>query len=367
MALTKVSTGVVDMSGNTGGLVISQGITAQQTTCNAAKLGAIRENTTTNKVEVCTNNSGTPAWKTLKEAPAPLALTVDYLLVAGGGGGGGSRWNSGGASGGGGGAGEYLYTQAVSLSAGIAYSVTVGDGGVASQSVSPYAAGQGGDSVFDTITVNGGGRGGSGNGIPYGTETQGGIGGSGGGGAAAPSSYTPEAGGISSKTGGGQGTAGGAFTSRNTRWGSGGGGGALTSGSDGTSSTGGNGGNGRSNTITGTNTTYAGGGGGGTFNGGSTYAGPGGTGGGGSATAINGGNATNNTGGGAGGGSYGSSTYGEGGIGGSGVVILKYPDVYQITFTAGANPAFQSGNSAVGTDTVTTIIAGSGTITFSLI
>ena len=35
MALTKVSTGVVDMSGNTGGLVIAKGTTAQQPTCDA--------------------------------------------------------------------------------------------------------------------------------------------------------------------------------------------------------------------------------------------------------------------------------------------------------------------------------------------
>ena len=50
MALTKVSTGVVDMSGNTGGLVIAKGTTAQQPTCNPPttnNLGSIRENTQT--------------------------------------------------------------------------------------------------------------------------------------------------------------------------------------------------------------------------------------------------------------------------------------------------------------------------------
>ena len=41
MALTKVSTGVVDMSGNTGGLVIAKGTTAQQPTCDASILGSI--------------------------------------------------------------------------------------------------------------------------------------------------------------------------------------------------------------------------------------------------------------------------------------------------------------------------------------
>ena len=355
MALTKVSTGVVDMSGSTGALEIAKGAT----TAVAAPLGTLRANTTTNKMEVYAS----AGWRILKEGGnAIIPLTVDYLLVAGGGGGGGSAWTTGGASGGGGGAGEYLYTQAVSLSAGTTYSVTVGDGGVASGYGA--AAGQGLDSVFNAITVNGGGRGGSANGEPT-SQSVGGFGGSGGGGATFGSTSFVS-GGTSSKTGGGYGTAGGAFTSRNTRWGSGGGGGALTSGSNGTSSTGGDGGNGRSNTITGTNTTYAGGGGGGTFNGGSAYAGSGGTGGGGSASSTTGGNGVNNKGGGGGGGSYGSSSHNGGGAGGSGVVILKYPNSYQINFTAGASPAFGSGNANVGTDTVTTIIAGSGTITFSL-
>ena len=41
MALTKVSTGVVDMSGNTGGLVIAKGTTdSEQPTCNASILGS---------------------------------------------------------------------------------------------------------------------------------------------------------------------------------------------------------------------------------------------------------------------------------------------------------------------------------------
>ena len=100
MALTKVSTGVVDMSQDTGGLIIAKGTTAQQPTCTAANLGSIRENTDENKVEVCTANSGTPAWQFLEEAgPSFIPLTVDYLVVAGGGGGGnfdagggGARW-----------------------------------------------------------------------------------------------------------------------------------------------------------------------------------------------------------------------------------------------------------------------------------
>jgi hypothetical protein len=38
MALTKVSTGVVDMSQDTGGLVIAKGTTTQQPTCDASIL-----------------------------------------------------------------------------------------------------------------------------------------------------------------------------------------------------------------------------------------------------------------------------------------------------------------------------------------
>ena len=78
MALTKVSTGVVDMSGNTGGLVIAKGTGTdvssggERPTCNATILGSIRENTTENKVEVCTANSGTPAWQLLEEVGPTL-------------------------------------------------------------------------------------------------------------------------------------------------------------------------------------------------------------------------------------------------------------------------------------------------------
>ena len=64
MALTKVSTGVVDMSQDTGGLIIAKGTTAQQLTCTAANLGSIRENTDENKVEVCTSTG----WQFLEEA-----------------------------------------------------------------------------------------------------------------------------------------------------------------------------------------------------------------------------------------------------------------------------------------------------------
>ena len=75
MALTKVSTGVVDMSASTGGLIIAKGTTAQQQTCTAANLGSIRENTDENKVEVCTADGGTPAWRFLEEV-GPTAVQI---------------------------------------------------------------------------------------------------------------------------------------------------------------------------------------------------------------------------------------------------------------------------------------------------
>ncbi len=131
MALTKVSTGVVDMSGNTGGLVIAKGNgTNEQPTCNPPttnNLGSIRENTDSgvNKVEVCTSTG----WQFLEEAgPTFVPLTVDYLVVAGGG---GSAYGAGGAGG-------YLTNiggTSIVLEKAITYTVTVGDGGVGSEGV----------------------------------------------------------------------------------------------------------------------------------------------------------------------------------------------------------------------------------------
>ena len=102
MATTKVTTDVIDMSGNTGGLVWAKGATGDQPAVVDSTAGDMRENTTTGKTEVF---NGT-AWRNLKEAPPPN-LTVDYLIVAGGG--------AGGAWGGGGGAGGELEVGAAKL------------------------------------------------------------------------------------------------------------------------------------------------------------------------------------------------------------------------------------------------------------
>jgi hypothetical protein len=71
MAITKVSTAVVDMSGNTGGLVIAKGNDSERPL--PANIGMIRENTETtpSKLEVYDSTG----WRTLQAATA--AITVE--------------------------------------------------------------------------------------------------------------------------------------------------------------------------------------------------------------------------------------------------------------------------------------------------
>ena len=75
--------------------------------------------------------------------------TVNVLVVAGGGGGGAYFA-------GGGGAGGIVNDTAHTITSGTAYTVTVGAGGSGSSS---GAGSKGSDSVFHTITANGGGFG----------------------------------------------------------------------------------------------------------------------------------------------------------------------------------------------------------------
>ena len=297
MATTKLSTDVIDLSGNTEALTIPSG----------------------------TTNS---------------TLDVEYLVVAGGGGGG---W-----VGGGGGAGGLL-TGTASFSSNA--TVTIGSGGLASTnggsagSPTGNIGGNGSNSTFDSIVATGGGGGGS---HP---TTAAASGGSGGG---APSSGNSSSGASASPSG--QGNAGGNNSNSSPGYGAGGGGGAGAVGAAGTSTTGGNGGVGLQSNITGTNTYYAGGGGGavqdGVNNPPTNVAGTGGLGGG--ANGSNNGavvptSATPNTGGGGGGGGTskngtGNWIYGNGSNGGSGTVILKYPTVNTLTVGSGLY-----GNYATGT------------------
>ena len=171
MATTKVTTDVIDMSGNAGGLTWVKGTTAQRPArCTHRRP---RENTETKRTEVYTDETGTAEWRNLKEAG--VSINVEYLVVAGGGGGGAAS----GGGGGGGGAGGLLTNfggTAFTASTGTAYDIKVGIPGTGATS-SATAGTNGGNSEFTSSYVAVGGGGGSGFGV------SGSIGGSGGGGA----------------------------------------------------------------------------------------------------------------------------------------------------------------------------------------
>ena len=258
------------------------------------------------------------------EPPAP-DLTVYSLVVAGGGGGGVCLGST--AGGGGGGAGglrtSYGSTSgggsdaeaSLSLFTATNYTVTVGAGG-AGKSGDNIPGSKGSDSDFATINSDGGGGGG-------GNTIEGQSGGSGGGGM--------ESNGVGRSGTSGEGYAGGDGTETGDR--GGGGGGASSAGSGAT------GGSGLSVSITGSAVTYASGGN--AIAGGSNPSG----------------NAASNTGnGGISGGSYSQS-------GGSGIVVVRYPDYYDITVGSGLITGTL--NTSVGADEkYTTFTAGTGTITF---
>lgn len=326
---TVVASGVVGSSA-TGALTMPSGTTAERP--GTPVTGMVRYNTSLSVVEYYNGS----AWaKVTATIPNPTP-TVEYLVVAGGGGGGSSPSGDGG---GGGGAGGYRTATGLSVSSGSAITVTVGGGGAAG--TSSAIGGNGGNSVFSSITSTGGGAGGRGT-----TSSQSGVAGGSGGGSGFGT--TGIAGGAASPSG--QGNAGGAST---TAYGGGGGGGASAAGSNGATN-GGNGGNGTASSISGSSVTYAGGGGGGCYIG---TGGSAGTGGGGAGKAQAGGagdNGTANTGG--GGGGTGSTS---GGTGGSGIVIIRYADTYDAaTATTGSPTITVAGGYRVYKWT------GSGSITF---
>ena len=274
-----------------------------------------------------------------------VPLSTQYLVVAGGGGGGDGF-------GGGGGAGGYKTNfggTALTLSTSTNYNIQVGTGGA----TGAPAGANGGNSIFSTITSTGGGGGADGNYNQAGKD-----GGSGGGGG-----YSVNAGGTASPSGqGNNGGSGSPDVSSNAASGGGGGGANAVGASTSTKNTGGAGGAGLSNSITGSAVVYAGGGGGGI--GGNSTGSPGSGGSGGGGTGSNGNGAatagTSNTGGGGGGGGQGSN----GGNGGSGIVILRYPDSYNITVGSGLTAGTL--NASVGSnEKYSTFTAGTGTISFS--
>ncbi len=231
--------------------------------------------------------------------PANVNVLSSVLVVGGGGGGG--RYG-----GGGGGAGGVVIATNLAVTPGDVLSVTIGAGGTG-RITSAGVGGDGGSSVFGSLTpAVGGGGGGAytvGNGRP---------GGSGGGGALGDfmTAGSPTS---------GQGYVGGAGGGGA----SGGGGGAGAAGVNGGAANqpAGAGGAGISNSITGVATYYAGGGGGSAT---SATVGAGGLGGGGAGSNDNadGVAGTANTGGGGGGAN--GVTSGNGGNGGSGVIIIQY-------------------------------------------
>jgi hypothetical protein len=289
--LTLSGAGVQLTSSGTGAWKLPVGTTAQRPT---GASGLIRQNSTTGNPEWY--DATTSQWLQFSQ---PAGYTVNYLVVAGGGGGGSGLVTTYMAAGGGAGG---LLSSSTSLSAGTAYTITIGGGGASNTN--------GSNSVISSIAITaiGGGKGGSGAGTA-------GAGGSGGGGAGVGNNLAGGTGTV------GQGNNGGTNGPASGAGSAGGGGGAGAVGGNGISSpqTGGAGGSGSSNSISGSAVTYAGGGGGA----GDTVAGAGGSGGGGAGSISSFGAAgTANLGGGGGGGSaVGSSA---GGAGGSGIVIISY-------------------------------------------
>ncbi len=263
----------------------------------------------------------------------PSTATVKVLAVGGGGAGGGSATNLAG----GGGAGRVVFDSSHTVSA-QAYTISVGAGGTGAVN---DRGNNGGDSLFDTITANGGGGGGAG----AGQNTNGKDGGSGGG--AGWHAGSPTGGNaVDGNTGSGvsSGNNGAGFGSGAGGEGGGGAGAPSASASNGAGT---DGGVGIASTISGSSVLYGGGGGGGGDNGASGGNGGGGGGGNGGAYPATGGTAgTANTGG--GGGAYAFNGTGAGYDGGSGVVIISAP-LGTITATGGTHT--QSGGNDIWTFT----------------
>ncbi len=253
--------------------------------------------------------------------PPSYVETVRALVVAGGGPGGYK-------AGGGGGAGGYIYNAALGVSGGNSYTITVGEGGAASDSVNAFGA-NGGDSsisngVDEVVRAIGGGAGGN-----YSNNSNYRVGRDGGSGGGSPHNNANAGEGTL-----GQGNAGG---KGNTHILAGGGGGASGTGgaapTQGNNQNAGAGGAGLECDITGVGVYYAGGGGGGgeQYSGASGSPGAGGNGGGGTgsrkdangtASAATAG--VDGLGGGGGGGCGDVEALYQGGDGGDGIVIIRY-------------------------------------------
>ncbi len=309
-------------------------------------------------------SDATKGWVTSSDSHDALALpspTLSFIVVAGG----------GGAANGGGGAGGYR-TGTLTASLATNYTVTVGAGSAGASQGSGHAA-KGSDSVFNTITSNGGGGGVK----QYDGLTTNMSGGSGAGGGGYPTTRKGSGNTPSTTPSQGNDGAGGTYGSN---YSGGGGGGAGAAGTAGSGTTAGSGGVGATTTIISTSeaSTYsvgevsggavyfAGGGAGGSKNDQNSYtAGTGGLGGGGD-TAASAGNVGQagaaNTGGGGGGPAftgYGSSSL-LGGAGGSGAVIIRYPSTNTVSNPGGG----LTGNLNItsGSEKISIFTAGTGSI-----
>lgn len=340
----------------TGSALIPAGTTAQRT--EGAVNGMIRFNTERQVYEGYSELAG--VW-----VPLGGVVEVQYLVIAGGGAGGQQMGGGGGAGGyrssvigepsGGGSSAEDTFKAVV----GTIYEVTVGAGGAGSNNANTEDK-SGSNSVFATIESIGGGHG-----LVY-NESYGDDdipnryhdGGSGGGGAGF---ISPFLGGEATPL---QGYDGGRGYNETGVQPAGGGGGAGEAGEDGGTVSGkaGKGGDGVESSITGTATYRAGGGGGGGGN--NSAAANGGLGGGGDATdstTRSTRDAEINTGGGGGGVSINQNR--TGGNGGSGIVILKFPDTFNIEIGEGLT--YTIDDSSVEGFKIVEFTAGTDNILFS--
>jgi len=347
MANTRVTTPVTDFKKSTSlpGLKLPSGDNSNQPAGAAAEQGMIRNDTeeiVDSSASAIAHYNGTN-WQYFAATESAAPVLVDYLVIAGGG---GASWGGGGAGGlrtsfgsGNNNGGLQPVGVALTTSATITYTVVVGSEGAAGDGNS-QVGGSGASSSFSTITSDGG-LGGKGNG-------QGGDGGKAGG----TSVYGFAGGYNNGNSGSGGGGAGAVGVAQSINHGGSDGGAGL-----------------EVNIIGGTGNFYAGGGGGGNRDGSPT--GSGGSGGGGNASSSYSANnaqpGTANTGGGGGGASYNNaSSWRTAQAGGSGVVILRYPSAYAITFQTGVGFISSTATLSATSEKVTTITAGSGTITFAL-
>lgn len=313
--------------------------------------------------------------------PNTTSMPVRLFMVGGGGGGGAGGLNAGGGGGGAGAVLEYLDT-AVSLEPGTTYTITIGQGGSGSTSITERGGSgtssivAGGSQYFE---ATGGGGGASGD-ASVGTGANGTVypgmyaGSSGGGGAGYDTvTHAGGTGAAGDSFAGGNGGLGQAGTAAQLNRRNGGGGGGANPSNGGNGSTGGSGGGGGSGESngdsTGTSISYAsGGGGGGRSSGGSGSGGGGGAGGAGSAFGTDA-NTTGGTAGGGGGGGGNNSAAGltEGGDGARGTVVIAHRINYTCPTSApsgtpGISGTIAGGNAVLTWNTPGGFLSGSGQV-----